>query len=116
MNNKTKFAFAVAVGTLALSVFATPSNASSAGAGLQMSSTNKAACQVQHHFYDVGNARRVDLSNECSSTRYVCIDKVWNRDSGPHAVPGRSTKTVSYATWPEPTGRSVYYASSSSSC
>ncbi|MFI6819287.1 hypothetical protein ACIBG7_43350 [Nonomuraea sp. NPDC050328] len=116
MNVKEKFAVAAAVATLAMSIMATPSSASPLQTGSQASAGSKAACEVQHYFYTVEYARRVDLTNECTYTRYVCINKPVSADSGPHAVAGRSTRTVSYATWPEPTANGVYYAASSTRC
>jgi hypothetical protein len=77
-----------------------------------------AACNVQHGpWYTKDNWNKVDVYNECSTGKYVCVDIPNWPDWGPSLVPGRTSKTLVYGwAFSVPTGRGLYYAKNSSDC
>jgi len=89
-----------------------PASASTPAAG------TAAACNVQHgQWYTENNWRKVDVYNECTTGKYVCVDIPNWPDWGPSLVAGRTSKTLVYGwAFSVPTGRSLYYAKNSSDC
>ncbi|MFI6504671.1 hypothetical protein [Nonomuraea typhae] len=90
-----------------------------AGATSLAGDTTKAsACNVQHGpWYTVGMSLRVDLYNECSTGKYVCISRPYPmRHPGPKHIAGYQTLTWSYGTSGGPAGTSLYYAKNSTNC
>ncbi|MFD5089438.1 hypothetical protein ACFWMR_02465 [Amycolatopsis thailandensis] len=112
---KNGIALAAITATLALSL-SSPASASDTAAGSAPGAT--AACNVQHEpWYTENNWRKVDVYNECSTGKYVCVDIPTWPDWGPSLVPGRTSKTLVYGwAFSVPTGRSLYYAKNSSDC
>ncbi|MER7207239.1 hypothetical protein [Streptosporangium sp. NPDC000239] len=111
MMARTRIAAAAVIAALAFTGTGMTAGAASA------SSTGAAACGVQHgEWYSSGTTHKVDVYNECSTGKYVCVEIPYWADYGPKYIPGRTTVTLLYAPIVAPEGRSIYYAASSSSC
>lgn len=108
----------VAVAALAALAFTGTGLAASAASASTSSSASASACNVQHGpWYTQNSWNKVDVYNECSGGRYVCVDIPSWADYGPVHVPGYTTKTINYGwAWSVPTGRSLYTAASSTDC
>lgn len=112
---KNAVALAGITAALTLSVIG-PAGASTTATGSATGTT--AACEVQHGpWYTKDNWRKVDVYNECTTGKYVCVDIPSYPDWGPSLVSGRTTKTLVYGfSFSTPEGRSLYYAKNSSDC
>ncbi|MFF4416386.1 hypothetical protein ACFYY8_28020 [Streptosporangium sp. NPDC001559] len=77
-----------------------------------------AACDVRHGpWYESNSWNKVDVYNECSGGKYVRVNIPGRSDHGPVYVAGRTAKTITHGwAWSVPTGRSLYYATSSGGC
>ncbi|MFF4993356.1 hypothetical protein ACFY19_39705 [Streptosporangium saharense] len=110
-----------AVAALAVLAFTGTGLAASSASAATTSSTGAtgaSACGVQHGpWYTQNSWNKVDVYNECSDGRYVCVDIPRWADHGPVHVPGHTAKTIDYGwAWTVPTGRSLYIAASSTDC
>ncbi|MFD0890895.1 hypothetical protein ACFQ08_40645 [Streptosporangium algeriense] len=118
MMARTRIVVAAAIAALAFTGTGMAAGSASAASTASTSSVSAAACAVQHGpWYTKNDWNKVDVYNECSGGKYVCVDIPTWGDYGPVYVAGRTAKTITYGwAWSVPTGRGIYYAESSSSC